>query len=257
MKPEREAGDDPRVERLERADVEEHAGLADDEHEADGHHDRDQDEQARTRPSPRPGSAARSTTPGARPPSRPSDPHRNGGERAPPQRRRERDARHHAGDGRADIRHRQQLGAVRLEEDRARGDHDPRHREAERKSLPGQQDDPRVRRLASLLGSGHASAVSTSSVGDACSSRARVEITPRAISGRSSSSSSNGPAPEPQQQARLDRGHRGRSRRRREHRELADDAAGAGLDQRPFADVDADPARRDDEQPVLDARRAR
>ena len=47
---EREAGDHPCVQRLEGPDVEEHAGLAHHEDEADRHHDRHEDEQGERHP---------------------------------------------------------------------------------------------------------------------------------------------------------------------------------------------------------------
>ena len=103
-----------------------------------------------------------------------------------------------------------------------------------------------------MLGFGHTPAVSAWLSAEVCSILARVAITPRAISGRSSSSSSNGPRRRRSSRlgsiavADADRGAG------REQRELADDPAGAGLDQRQLTDVDPDPALGDDEQPVLD-----
>ena len=64
-------------------------------------------------------------------------------------------------------------------------------------------------------------------------------------------------APQAQQQARLQRRDRRRSRRRRDNSELADDTARAGLGQGLVANVHANPARGDDEQPVLDRCRVR
>ena len=80
-------------------------------------------------------------------------PRRHRRERPPSKRGREQRARHHAGDRGADVRHRQELRAVGLEEDRAGGDHDPRRREAEGERLSGQQEDPLARRLVRAFGS--------------------------------------------------------------------------------------------------------
>ena len=254
--PEREAGDDPRVERLEDADVEEHAGLADDEDEADRHHDRHQHEQGERDPARRRTSTStihdtRSTTESPASVAVATD--ASG-------RRRNAAASSvldtDPGDRGTDVRHRQELGAVGREEDRARRDQDPRRREAEREPLPGQQEDrpAAATRAVARLGSrpGRLGVVVGGGLQHPRQRRDHAARDLRTVVEQLLERA----AAEAQQQARLDRRHRGRSGRRREHRELADDAARAGLDQGPVADVDPDPALGDDEEPVLDAPRS-
>ena len=67
---------------------------------------------------------------------------------------------------------------------------DPRHQEPERERLPREQTDASPVRTVRRVGHASATSVPWSA---ACNRRARVWITARAISGRSSSSSSKGP----------------------------------------------------------------
>ena len=176
------------------------------------------------------------------------------GERPATERRGEQRARHDPGDGGADVGDGEELRAVGVEEDRAGRDQDPRHQSG-RARTPGR---PAGRcGAAADSGDGVGASLTRSAARGLCRPRpaacgASVEMTPRAISGRSSSSSSNGP------------------RRRRSSRvgsiavTDADRGAGAStanspttppgpcLAERPVADVDADPPVGHHEQPVLD-----
>ena len=71
-------------------------------------------------------------------------PGRDLGERPAAERDGERGARQRTGARRADVGHRQELGAVGREEDRAGGDRDPREGQPEREALARQQQDPPV-----------------------------------------------------------------------------------------------------------------